>query len=428
MAQWDDAKYAFLTNLLRNVDFLLQDPNETLDEDKIKRIYAEDLLAYGAFGSAVRSVTASGNVTLLNTDPIFIEIDPNGADRDVTFPAKEDNNHGYFIHHVGSANTLTLKRSGGAEITTLSAGEIKYIKPSTANDFSALTAAAAGGVTSGPQAFGDNYVITPSVASNNLTVALKTIATTDPSAGDKITIRIGNTKREITAALSVMVNAGNIFNLGSAEFVDKKAQLFVYLGYRVASSTVFILLSRISHARTYADFSGTSANEKYGAYSGSAPASTDEVECIGRIDVQNSGTANYYWSLPTGAAVVNRPIYETDWLDWIGAVTCAGSMTWTPGAAGYMRYKIVRNIIYVNARMNGTTGGSASNVIYLTAPFQMVYSANPIALGACLHHQGFGGCFATAGTPDKISHEKADASNFSLTAGAVIEPAIFWEI
>lgn len=101
-------------------------------------IAIEDLLKYGAFASKVRTVTASGNVTLANTDPTFIEIDPNGSDRDVTCPAKGNDNHGYFVRHIGTSKTLTVKRSGGTAIATLYAGEIKYIMPSTVNDFSQL--------------------------------------------------------------------------------------------------------------------------------------------------------------------------------------------------------------------------------------------------------------------------------------------------
>ena len=147
MPQFDGTPYTQLTTPARgDIQGVIKDVSEALPEDQTKFAALEDLLKYGAWASKVRSVTASGAVTLVDTDPIFIEINPNGADRDVNFPAKGDDNHGYFVRHSGGANTLTLKRSGTATITTLAAGEAKYIMPSTLNDFSAL-AGGGGGAT-----------------------------------------------------------------------------------------------------------------------------------------------------------------------------------------------------------------------------------------------------------------------------------------
>lgn len=145
MPQFDGSPYTQLTTPARaDVQGVIKDISETLPENQTKYVELQDLMKYGAWASKLLAVTATGSVTLLDTDPMFVEIDPNGSNRDVNFPAKGNDNHGYFVHHVGSANTLTLKRSGGATITTLTAGQIKYIKPSTANDFSVLT----GGIAS----------------------------------------------------------------------------------------------------------------------------------------------------------------------------------------------------------------------------------------------------------------------------------------
>lgn len=140
MPQFDGTPFTQLTTPARaDVQGVIKDISEALPENQTKYAELQDLLKFGAWASKLLAVTASGSVTLTNTDPAFVEIDPNGSNRDVNFPAKSDDNHGYFVHHVGSANTLTLKRSGGATITTLAAGELKYIKPSTTHDFSAQT-------------------------------------------------------------------------------------------------------------------------------------------------------------------------------------------------------------------------------------------------------------------------------------------------
>jgi len=106
-----------------------------------QNVTAEDLLKYGSWAVSVRTVAASGTVTLANTDPIYIDIDPNGENRDVNCPAKSNDNHSYIIQNTGTANILTVKRSGGAVICTLSPGELKLIRPSTIQDFSVLSPA-----------------------------------------------------------------------------------------------------------------------------------------------------------------------------------------------------------------------------------------------------------------------------------------------
>jgi hypothetical protein len=52
-----------------------------------------------------------------------------------------------------------------------------------------------------------NGKISVTVAADNLTVAIKTLAGTDPSLSTPVYIRIGDTIRTITSALSVTVNA-----------------------------------------------------------------------------------------------------------------------------------------------------------------------------------------------------------------------------
>ena len=59
-----------------------------------------------------------------------------------------------------------------------------------------------------PEGFLLNGKIVPSVASNNLTVAIKGLDGNNPSSTNPIYVRIGDTIRSITSALSVTKNAG----------------------------------------------------------------------------------------------------------------------------------------------------------------------------------------------------------------------------
>lgn len=168
-----------------------------------------------------------------------------------------------------------------------------------------------------PQNIGLNYQISRSVATNDLTVAIKDKDGNDPSSTSPATFRIGNTLRSLTAALSITaLDGSNYCLLGSAELAAKDTDLFVYMGWRASNTSLFLAVSRIPWAITYADFSGTLANAKYAIYSGAAPASTDEVVCIGRINAQLSASPNFQWSIPATSVIVNAPIFESRILDW----------------------------------------------------------------------------------------------------------------
>jgi hypothetical protein len=180
-----------------------------------------------------------------------------------------------------------------------------------------------------------NGRILPSVASNNLTVALKTLAGTDPSATDPVYVMIGGVVRSITSAITATLNAGtNWFNLGSAELATKETDLFVYIGYQDANSAVRIGLSRVPYYTNYTDTPGYDAktNEKCmtinSNINGANPGNSFNV--IGRFAATLSAGAGYTWSVPTFTAsnLIQRPIYETRPSSYVstGAVAnCTGT-------------------------------------------------------------------------------------------------------
>ena len=182
----------------------------------------------------------------------------------------------------------------------------------------ALVSDIGGGSGGGGEGILVNGVISVSVTSNNLTVAIKTLAGADPSAGDSVDIQIDGVIRSITSALSVTKNAAtNWCNAGGAELATKLVQYFVYLGYN-STDGVVLGFSRIPYARFYSDFSATSTNEKYAGISTiTHAASTDSYKNIGRFSATLSAGAGYTWSISGTGNVVNRPIYETDTLSWL---------------------------------------------------------------------------------------------------------------
>lgn len=213
---------------------------------------------------------------------------------------------------------------------------------------------------SGPQGFANNYKISVTDTGSGLTVALKTLAGTDPSASDPVYIRIGDTVRTVSAALSVTAADGtNWCNSGGTELATQEADYFVYLGYN-ATDGVVLGFSRYADAKQYSEFSATSTNQKYCRISTiTNAASTDYYQVIGRFAATLSAGAGYTWSVPTYTAInlIQRPIYQSRWLTWVPA--------WTGYSAApsvVCKYRVEGGRCWLDMRLIGTgTSNATSN-------------------------------------------------------------------
>lgn len=224
-----------------------------------------------------------------------------------------------------------------------------------------------------PDGFLINGKIVPSVASGNLSVAIKGMDGNDPSANNPVYVRIGDTVRTITSALSVTKNAGtNWFNSGSAELATKEIDYFVYLGYN-ATDGVVVGFSRIPYATLYSDFSATTTNEKYCAISTiTNAASTDNYVNIGRFAATLSAGAGYTWSVPTftSANLIQRPIFETRVLNSVATLGGTGSMTVESTEQATCYYKVqYREVRVFMLKAYGDFGGSAATTFTAKLPF-----------------------------------------------------------
>lgn len=209
-----------------------------------------------------------------------------------------------------------------------------------------------------PQGFLINGKISVTDTGSGLTVAIKTLAGTDPSATDPVYCRIGDTIRTISAALSVTKADGtNWCNAGSSELATKEIDYFVYLGYN-ATDGVVIGFSRYPGANSYDDFSATTTNEKYCAISTiTNAAATDYYEVVGRFAATLSAGAGYTWSVPTYTAknLIQRPIYETRVLTWLPTYTGWSSNT----ATG--EYQVIgRNVFIKSWTPTGTSNAATA--------------------------------------------------------------------
>lgn len=225
-----------------------------------------------------------------------------------------------------------------------------------------------------------------------ITVALKTLAGTDPSVTDPVYVRIGDTVRTITSALSVAKADGtNWCNAGGSELATKEIDYFVYLGYN-ATDGVVIGFSRFPGARKYGDFSATSTNEKYCAISTiTTAASTDYYEVVGRYAATLSAGAGYTWSVPTytAANLIQTPIYKTRTLSYTPALSyTAGAAPTTPGNENSV-YWIDRDTCYV--RMSKIYSGNGTTVTRcdVTLPFAGASTVDQSPIGGAIFSNSF---------------------------------------
>lgn len=254
-----------------------------------------------------------------------------------------------------------------------------------------------------------NGKISPTVTSNNLTVALKTLAGTDPSATDPVYVMIGGVLRSITSALSFTCNAGsNWLNMGSAELATKEVDLFAYISYRTTSGTMQLLASRFPGANILSDFTLVSPEtaEKGILYnSGPTGDNGDAVVNIGRFAATLSAGAGYTWTVPTYTTsnLIQRPIYETRALSY----TSTNNVTNCTGTGGY---QIIGNRIkgWLKLALTGAPGFDGTHM-----PARPFLTSSNIEIGDHVTI-GYGGYLDSGTAAKPLSLAVAHSANSNL--------------
>jgi hypothetical protein len=323
------------------------------------------------FGTNLTAGTTAGDTTSpLNAIPSV------AAPFVLAFDATNANAH--YEEVLITSKTATNVNHAATTYNHTTAEEVRLVQP--ASHLNAMQNV--------PQGFLLNGKIVPTVASNNLTVAIKGLDGNNPSPTNPVYCRIGDTVRSITAALSVTKNAGtNWFNAGSAELATQEIDYFVYLGYN-ATDGVVIGFARIPYGATYSTFSTTTTDERYAAISTiSNAAATDCYEVVGRFAAILSAGAGYTWSVPTfnNYNLIQRPIYHTRSLVWTPTYSANGSMTYTSITTYYANYQLENAKIHFTLRATGTVGGTPNTDINATVPFVHSKGANNIHLAAALY-------------------------------------------
>ena len=354
------------------------------------------------------------------------------------------NGHALSSNVVVSASDLTTGTLPHAQLPALFSGDIPNNAANTSGNATTATKLASAVYINGTAFDGSasivnnlaegqmiNGKIVPTVTSNNITLTLVGNNGSALSATNIAYAMIGGTVRTINAPLSVTVNAGaNSFNAGSAELATKEIDYFVYLGYN-ATDGATLGFSRIPYGTCYGDFSATATNEKYCAISSIAhAASTDYYNVIGRFAATLGASATYYWTVPayTSINLIQRPIFETRWLDWEPTITYTATGNPSSENTGYKinKYIVLKSgtVEYKVLRLF-TSAGNNVTVANLTSPF----TPNGLGLGTGAYFPGFGILYTNSdSTPTDTTVNSVNGNKIVLqlaTGRAIIQIRAF---
>ncbi len=213
------------------------------------------------------------------------------------------------------------------------------------------------------------YSITISESGGNLTVTLKNYEGNDPTPSKPVKIQIGGVIRTITAnVFTYFLNAWtNWWNTWSAELATKEIDWFVYiLDYNNSGAVFNLWISRYPLYNNLSEATWWYTSEKYLMQAWNIWI--ENVVNIWRFAATLSAGGAYTWSIPATSVIINRPCYETRWLDWVWTVR-----TWTNAPTSMTisyKYKIEWEKLFVKWRASGTQNASNSwTTIDITWPF-----------------------------------------------------------
>jgi len=214
-----------------------------------------------------------------------------------------------------------------------------------------------------------NGKISVTVSSNDITLALKTIAGTDPSASNPVFVVLDGVTRSVTGALSkTLADGTNWFNSGSTEIGTQEVDYFAGLGYN-STDGVYIGFARRPNLNAIELQTGTSTAENYWAGSQTTFGSTDPIACIGRFAATLSLTGTgHLWTVPTFTRVnlIQEPINETRNLTF--TITPSGNMTVASTVTNLARYKLSGDRCIVDFNFTVTTSAGPGTEIRFNYP------------------------------------------------------------
>lgn len=351
----------------------------TDDVDDVLDDWIRNLLGSTLRSEYKNSESLSATRVLLDADTPIQRLNCNGADRVAQMPTGDAvNNHLYLLVNATSSGlwTLTVQNNAGTEILiTLSPNQAVLLLPDGNGAYIAIA----------PKRETE-YKITPTVATNDLTVTLTHADGGTPSTTRPLWFLINNTWRAVTAATYITLLDGTSWcNAGSAELGTKEIDWFPMVSWVAASSVVAFGFARLPSGSVGGDFHATNTNEKYAAWAKEnnqavTVASTDAVQVIGRFaaTLSLSGTG-HLWTVPTftNDNLKHFPIYETRELNWTPAPSRSVTGYTNLPTLIYANYQIIgRRCKYSTTYTQHATTPGGSGYQTVTLPFQAAQNAS----------------------------------------------------
>ena len=259
-----------------------------------------------------------------------------------------------------------------------------------------------------------NGKLNVTVSANDLIVAIKTNAGTDPTTSNPVRVNIGGTVRTISAATSItLADATNWFGSGGSMFATIQQEYFAYAVWDSNSSIVAVSIARSPRFRLVSDASSTNTNFFYlGNYANFT--TTDEVCVIGRFPATLSASAAFTWTVPTftNANLIHEPVFETSILTYAPTLTGFSSQP----TANYYRYIVKRDTVKFITR--STTAGT-SNATTFTVPLPVTArTVSDAQWHTAITYEDNGASSTTSGRLLIVSADTAAAARTNWVSGA----------
>jgi hypothetical protein len=141
-------------------------------------------------------------------------------------------------------------------------------------------------------------------------------------------------------------------------------------------------------------------------------------------EIQSGHVCIFVYSATAGAWILTNPCYGFI-TTYVPTYTCSGALTYT-SVTGMFEYRVDGDLCSVRYDVSGTTGGVASNTVYISLPVTAANATQNTWAYVVDGTAAQGVCFFN--TTTQIGVSKFDGSNFGLGASRRLAGQLFFRI